>query len=42
MIHGFVRQLMEMEGLSAEEARERLQDIVDDVCNEIIYGDDSE
>lgn len=42
MIHGFVKQLMEVDGLTVEEARERLQQEVNEACDEIAYGDDDE
>lgn len=38
MIHGFVKELMETDGLNVDEARERLQKEVDTACDEIAYG----
>lgn len=41
MIYGLVEELMNDEGLTVEEARERLMREVDEACDEIAYrGDD--
>lgn len=40
IIYGFVKELMTKEGLTIEEARERLLREVDEACDEIAYGDE--
>lgn len=42
IIYGFIKELMDDEGLTVEEARERLMREVDEACDEIAYGDDDE
>lgn len=41
MIYGFVKELL-ADGLTVDEACERLQREVDEACDEIAYGDEDD